>query len=332
MKGYLTIGQTAKRLRLGVDRVRQLEREGQLRAVRTQGGHRRFRETDVERLRRQRQAGRAPRAESAPRRSARGPRKTQRPPRAPARPSLAGTLVDDSVWDDDQLGELDDPLDEDMDEEPLPPPRWPSPRPASAPVIAPRSLSAGRLPAAAPSVPPARSMSDTDAARNAARAREEAGKRLETIKNAGLDAIPNDVPPAWRGKVIAELERYVTPSQFPAYVALAEALGIVRDRVQEVLKPYHDQVARQEAARRTEQEAKRRVEALRAHGQAYARDETTDWDFSATVDACQEVDRVLQAEVEADWSERDVETLVDEILNEWDVDDEDEDTDDDPWR
>ena len=62
MRGYLTIGETAKRLNLEVDTLRKLERAGKIRAVRTKGGHRRFTEEEIDRFRRNRQSdgGRGP--------------------------------------------------------------------------------------------------------------------------------------------------------------------------------------------------------------------------------------------------------------------------------
>jgi excisionase family DNA binding protein len=43
----LTIGEAARRLHLCVDKVRQLADDGELRAERTDGGHRRFAEADI---------------------------------------------------------------------------------------------------------------------------------------------------------------------------------------------------------------------------------------------------------------------------------------------
>ena len=50
MEKLLTIGQVAKRLRLSVDVVRSLTKGGKLKAVRTGGGHRRYRSEDVDRF------------------------------------------------------------------------------------------------------------------------------------------------------------------------------------------------------------------------------------------------------------------------------------------
>ena len=50
MSRWLSIGKTAERLALRVDTVRPLERAGKIRAAKTRGGHRRFREDEVARF------------------------------------------------------------------------------------------------------------------------------------------------------------------------------------------------------------------------------------------------------------------------------------------
>src|SRR6266566_2958724 len=49
MERLLSIGEVAKRLRVSIDVVRSLTEDGTLRAVRTGGGHRRYRPEEVER-------------------------------------------------------------------------------------------------------------------------------------------------------------------------------------------------------------------------------------------------------------------------------------------
>ena len=50
MKPLLSIGEAARLLGISVDTVREMENSGQIRALRTAGGHRRFRVEDVEAL------------------------------------------------------------------------------------------------------------------------------------------------------------------------------------------------------------------------------------------------------------------------------------------
>ena len=55
---YLSVGEAAKRLGVSVDVVRSLVKSGELRAIRTGGGHRRIRDDDVERRRKSQRASR----------------------------------------------------------------------------------------------------------------------------------------------------------------------------------------------------------------------------------------------------------------------------------
>jgi hypothetical protein len=161
--------------------------------------------------------------------------------------------------------------------------------------------------------------------------------RLQNIKRQGRNAVPWGIPTEWEGRVIAELERFVTPTQFPAYLTPAKASDLVTSRVEEVLRPYHESVqkaerdgqaaeqkAMQESSAREEQ--KRRLSALMVQGIDYARRETSDWDYSPGYDARAEVVRILGRDVKNDMTELEVESLVDDVLDQWDDDDgEDED-------
>jgi hypothetical protein len=233
---------------------------------------------------------------------------------------VTGEFVNSSVDFADDLEELeeDSPLDEFDDEyegdayQPPPPP-VPASRPV--PIAPPRTPAVAPTPAPAPTAPIIDSgFSDR--------------LRLQTIKGYGRSAMPWNLPPEWQGRVIADLERYVTPTQFPADLDYAKAAEIVRARVAEVLRPYTDaeeKAARQKKAR---EEAERCRAALLAHGSEYARRETSDWAWSASHEARDEVKKVLEREVEHDWTEREVEGVVDQVLDEWD-DDEDDELDDD---
>jgi hypothetical protein len=208
-------------------------------------------------------------------------------------------------------------FDEDVEVYRLPPPPPPAPRPSPPP---PRSV-----PLPPPIAPPAPSpavparVANTDFAEQL---------RLQTIKGDGRSAMPWNLPAGWQGKVIADLERFVTPIQFPADLSHAKAVEIVRARVAEVLKPYHQAEERAKREKQAKEQADRRRAALIAHGNNYAWRETTDWDWPASYEARDEVKKVLERDVEDDWTEREVENAVDEVLDEWD-DDEDEEWDED---
>lgn len=50
------------------------------------------------------------------------------------------------------------------------------------------------------------------------------------------------------------------------------------------------------------------------------RKETWGWDYRSKTDAKSEVEAVLKRDVEQDWTEHEVENLVDDVLADWDED------------
>ncbi|MBK6424146.1 MAG: excisionase family DNA-binding protein [Gemmatimonadetes bacterium] len=317
MSRHLTIGQTAKRLGLEVDTVRKLEREGKIRAVRTQGGHRRFTEEEIDRYRKIQRSTGASKVGSRRRQGAarRGPQARIAPNRHPGTGEFAAR---DACFPDD-LDDIDEdvPFDE-VDEEvrdgiyQAPPPAPPAPRvvqPPPAPALRPSYFEARPAPVAS-----------TAAALNGF----VDHLRLQRIKGYGRAAMPYGLPVEWQGRVIAELERYVTPIQFPADLPDAKAAEIVRGRVAGVLRPYHDAKEKDARQEKAKEEADSRRAALIAHGGEYARRETSDWDWSAIHEARDEVKKVLDREVAHDWTEHEVEDEVDEILDGWDDEEDDE--------
>ncbi len=155
--------------------------------------------------------------------------------------------------------------------------------------------------------------------------------RLQTIKGYGRAAIPWNTPAEWEGKVIVDLERFVTAVQFPADLPFTKAAEIVRARVERVLRPYHEAEEKAKRDRKAKEKSDRHRTALVTHGNGYARRETSNWYWSARNDARAEVGKVLDREVEHDWTELEVEDAVDQVLDEWDEgqnEDEDEDDED----
>jgi hypothetical protein len=148
--------------------------------------------------------------------------------------------------------------------------------------------------------------------------------RLQTIKSYGRSAIPWNTPTEWEGKVIADLERFVTPIQFPSDLSFSMAVDIVRARVEEVLRPHREAVVKAKRDNQAKEEADRRRAALIAHGVEYANRETNDWDWSPMTEARAEVNKVLNRDVEDDWTEHEVENAVDQVLDDWDDDEDDE--------
>ena len=161
-------------------------------------------------------------------------------------------------------------------------------------------------------------------------------RRLTTLKQYGLNQIGWGIPDSWHARVAAALESYVTLKTFPAWVSDVDAYRIVRGKVEEVLQPYHDEVARKKAEetrreeeaankrRQEEEEAQeeRRVQELINDGMRHARSETMfDWESDDRDRALRDVERMLKDSVESDWTEHEVKDAVNDELDEWEDDD-----------
>jgi len=161
-------------------------------------------------------------------------------------------------------------------------------------------------------------------------------RRLTTLKQYGLNQIGRGIPDSWHPRVAAALESYVTLKTFPAWVTDGDAYRIVRGKVEEVLQPYHDEVARKKAEetrreeeaankrRQEEEEAQeeRRVQELINDGMRHARSETMfDWESDDRDRALRDVERMLKDSVESDWTEHEVKDVVNDELDEWEDDD-----------
>jgi len=301
MKRHLTISQAALRLGVQVDTLRKLENAGEILADRTEGGHRRFSLEEIDLYRRSSLKGGA---DTPKRRSATRP--------APARREKARSrrMTDESLA---TSVEITDEYEENVYE--LAPTRRPS---RVAPAWPPQPVG---FALARPPTP----MSVVDSG-------PSDRVRLQTIKADGRSAIPWGIPVAWEGEVIADLERFVTPIRFPADLSTTKAQAIVRARVADVLRPYQDAEAEAKRAKKAKAEADRRHAQLIAQGNTYAWQETRDWDRSVRIDACNEVRRVLERDVEDDWTEVEMQTLVDEILDEYDESEDDYEVDGEDWE
>ena len=308
MPRLLTIGEVANRLRLEVDTVRRLERRGDLAAVRTDGGHRRFREDVVAQFAARRDAERRkPRAKTivVPPLPVKHAPPAKR--KAPIVPAVRAYRTPDEFDDESLITDWADARARIGDE--IPDPEPPAIRPAG-PVAA--TLRISRTPDTASMI--ARTAIAADE-----RARDEA-RRLQTIKTAGLVWMSSDIPPTWRAKVIADLEQFVQPTQFPAYLSLHEAVTIVRARMDEVVQPWRDDVARRDAieaaSKAAADAAERRVAALQDHARVYARQQTEALVFVERIDAQHAAGAAIAAEeIDATWSESDVEAVVDDVLD-----------------
>lgn len=314
MTKHLTIGETAKRLGLQVDTIRKLEGAGQIRAIRTDGGHRRFDEAEVDRF--LRSHGKSGGPKSGSRRA--GPRTSNRA--APNRDPGTGEFTRASVRPDEGWEDREDELTaEEFDEEevvsyrppasppvryaPAPPP--PQQPPEQFPVL-------GAIKALNPIFDPA----------------ETERLRLKNIRTIGQGAIPWDAPADFHRQVILDLERFVTTSQFPAELPLHKLSEMVTGRVAGVLRPWREAAEKAKRAKEAKAASERQRNALISKGTDYSHRETADWDFAPKLDAWAEVKKVLLRDVQPDMTDLEVEDLVDDVLDRWeDEDDEVEDED-----
>ena len=285
MTTYLTIGQAAERLGLQVDTLRKLETSGRISAERTSGGHRRFTEAEVDRFQKS--------------------RRRRGKPSQKRNPSTGEFAGHDAAFanDPDEIDEESSIEDWDAEElasyRPPPPPR-PQPPPQPAPFFVPQPLPSLFDPA------------------------ETERLRLRNIRIMGHGAIPSGTPAEWYRQVIVDLDKYVTTSQFPVELPAFKALELVMDRVKTVLRPWREAEEKAKRAKEAKEESDRRRNALITKGTDYAHRETADWDFAPKLDAWSEVKKVLLRDVEPDMTDLEVADLVDEVLDRWD-DDEDED-------
>jgi len=128
------------------------------------------------------------------------------------------------------------------------------------------------------------------------------------------------------GRVIEDLEEFVTSKRLPSSLAPWEAQQIVKSRVDGITTQYNDA----EDQRRKQQDDERRIHALIAYGKSHAESETmVDWDSSEQDRARREVEDALKDKVKADWSEGNVKDLVDDVLSKWDDDEDDADDEED---
>ena len=153
--------------------------------------------------------------------------------------------------------------------------------------------------------------------------------RFDSLKAYGR-ACAIGVPAEWMAYVVRDLETYVNTLQFPRGLSLWDAQAFVEARVQRLLQPYRDEIARRE-----EHERRRlRLQNLLECGRRHFRVETFLWTTDETEEAELEVEGELARRVKWDWSEESVRDLVEEILEgleDGDTSDEsDRDDDDDP--
>ncbi len=273
------MGETARRLGLSVDTVRALERSGELEAVRTPGGHRRFKPAVLDAYLDKRSRGGARHRQSA---------------RTPtlARPTRRR-----------QHARLND-------EEPdwLPPgEEWHEPQP-----VTPSTEAA----APAPKDEALEQLRD-------ATSRFIEQNRLDDLRSYARSLIPWDASVSARSAVLEATASYVTAARFPASLSVWEARQAIKGKMEAILEPYNEAAARAAARKADEEQKARQLRSLIGHGKSRAFFATLRGKHDEAEEARAEVQDALEDEVEPDWSERDVDELVDETLEEWDEQSED---------
>lgn len=286
---WLTTSEAARYLGVSVDKMRELDASGELRASRTKGKHRRFSRKALDAY--------------VARHGRRSKPKVERPKSRP-RP-IPRPQPDPEAFDDDV--DAFEPGDEDFEPFVEPPPPPPPPNPFE------------KL--------------ERELAERKKREAEEAPlRRLATLKQYGLSQVPYGTPDSWRGKVASALEGFVTLKTFPTWINDTEAYRIVRGKVEEVLQPYNEEVARKktdEAQKEQEARDERRVQQLIEYGKSYASSKTLwDWESDDRARALRDVERMLQDDVESGWTEQDVKDAVDDELREWELEEDDDEEDD----
>lgn len=268
MSALLSIGSAARRLGISVDTVRALEQSGELEAMRTPGGHRRFVPAvlDAHLARSKRHGARATDV----------PHETR--PRA--------------VRDAPQAVE---------------------PRAHQARISVPKP-------------PRARS---TDPVKRMVEGIVETA-RLDALRAHGRSRLPFDATAGARSAVIETLDAYVNASRFPASAPSWVAHQAIEAKIDAVLKPFNAAAARAASIKREEDaenaeriQEERQLDSLIERGKSHAITETLQWDRDEAEDARAAVLDALEEEVEVDWTNRDVEELVNEVLEEFDEESDD---------
>lgn len=149
--------------------------------------------------------------------------------------------------------------------------------------------------------------------------------RIAGLRTYGQSLIPFGATASARSAVIEAVDRYVTASRFPPSTDSWEAREAIRAKVEAILEPFNEAAARNaqaDARRAEEQRQEEQVRTLIERGKSRASIKTLRWDREDAREARDEVLEALEDEVQSGWTERDVENLVDDVLEEWEETDE----------
>ena len=154
--------------------------------------------------------------------------------------------------------------------------------------------------------------------------------RLDALRAHGRSRLPFDATARARSAVIETLDAYVNASRFPASTPSWVAHQAIEAKIDAVLEPFNEEAARAASVKREEDaenaeriREERQLDSLIARGKSHAFTETLQWDRDEAEDARTAVLDALEEEVDVDWTNRDVEELVDEVLEEFDEESDD---------
>lgn len=294
MERLLSIGEVAKRLRVSVDVVRSLTENGQLKAVRTGGRHRRYRPEEVDRF------------QVKGRPMARNGSATQPSSHRPVRPVQSDLGRDDVELDDDTLEELEAEAERAESRERAEAER----RRLEVLKKQGRELAKWTI---LPTEWHAKVIEDLDDFVTSKRFPPSLpALDAQLIVQARVNSIVNQYRDAESKRLQKEREA-------------AEERRRVEDDHRRADDERRQQEREADEQRRKQQEDEQKIKALIEHGNNRASSTTINgWDWSDAQRARRDVERALRDEVKADWSEDDVDDLVDDELAEWEEEGEDE--------
>jgi excisionase family DNA binding protein len=137
-------------------------------------------------------------------------------------------------------------------------------------------------------------------------------ERLERLRQYGRSRAFG-TPALQQAQVNRELLAFVTAANLPAELDDASSHQLIGARVDQILQPWRDQEWRS-----------RTIADLVQAGLLHASIVTFRWMSEDADEAKREVKADLQASVKEDWTPKEVEKLVDEVLAEWSDEDEDD--------
>ncbi|MBA2683604.1 MAG: MerR family DNA-binding transcriptional regulator [Chthoniobacterales bacterium] len=154
--------------------------------------------------------------------------------------------------------------------------------------------------------------------------------RLDALKAHARSLIPYDATAGARSAVLETINSYVNASRFPASTPLWVAHQAIEAKIDAVLEPFNAEAARAASIKREEDaenaeriHEERQLHSLIERGKSHAFTETLLWDRIEAEDARAAVLDALEEEIESGWTNRDVEELVDEVLEEFDEESDD---------